>query len=349
MTFFYPLTHRQWLKNKENGLTNYVSHEVTRAVRRINRHLTFLHKNHNTFLTDSDIVNTTVKRHVYKNAMLLKTLFLVLFIFLVLAESAINYENMEIFIMPGESGIRALLMRVVTAFIITAGSILFMHFIFENIFHSWLEGDKVKYNFPDTINVSLGDKLGGHDQKNRLIFLIICIGVMIACLWAIYSFAEKRSAIIEAIAGQSKARSEAGLSPLTLVSLLLPFIGGITMFIIKRNHNIVAAYKAMVRYQIRQDLDKRKKNYLLDVFSTRRAKTLNEEVSITFRRINKFKNYLEAINHDIRTKKRNREPYQILALPHTNDQNSLKKYIITRLEPETLRLANEINYQTMAG
>ncbi len=41
MTLLYPITHRQWLKNKEKGLENYASHIVTKTVKRISRRLSF--------------------------------------------------------------------------------------------------------------------------------------------------------------------------------------------------------------------------------------------------------------------------------------------------------------------
>ncbi|MCD9015351.1 hypothetical protein [Parachryseolinea silvisoli] len=338
MTLLYPITRRQWLKNREKGLSNYTLHEVTKAVKRINKKLTFLNKSHDSFLTDSDVVNTTIKRNVYKNAVLLRCILSILFVLLVLAESFINYENMEIFIMPGEIGLRALLMRTVTAFILTVVSIVSMHMVFENAFHHWLESDKIKYNFPDTLEISVSSKVTHHDSS-RIAFLIICTAVMLGCLWTIYIFAEKRAAVIEAI---SLSRTNTtGVSPLTLVSLILPFIGGMTMFVIKRNHNIVAAYNAMTRYRIRLDLDKKRKNHLIDIFSIRRAKTLNEEIALTFRRVNRFKNYLEAINHTLQRKNNKEHPYQVHGLAHTEDQNILKIFILKRLEPETLRLNGE--------
>lgn len=346
MTLLYPITRRQWLKNREKGLSNYTLHEVTKAVKRINKKLTFLNKSHDSFLTDSDVVNVTIKRNVYKNAFLLRWILTILFVLLVLAESFINYENMEIFIMPGEDGLRALLMRTVTAFILTVVSIVSMHMVFENAFHHWLESDKVKYNFPDTLEVSVSSKFASH-ENSRIAFLIICTAVMLGCLWTIYVFAEKRGDVIAALSALPTEKT--GVSPLTLVSIILPFIGGMTMFVVKRNHNIVAAYNAMTRYRIRLDLDKKRKTHIVDIFSIRRAKTLNEEIALTFRRVNRFKNYLEAINHTILRKNKKEHPYRVHEMAHTEDQNTLKAFILRRLEPETLRLNGEATPQTHDG
>jgi hypothetical protein len=331
MSLLYPITRRKWLKNKEKGLENYVADEVTKAVLRINKQLTFVNRNQNTFLTDSDVVNVSVKRNVYRNAVLIRAIFVSLFIALILAESAINYENMEIFIMPGENGLRALLMRIVTAFILTAGSIVAVHLIFETIFHNWLEQDKIKYNFPDTFNISVNEQLEKKDF-NRFAFLVI------------YEFAEKRTAVIEAISSNPTSNNPAEISPLTLVSLILPFIGGMIMFVIKRNHNIIVAYQSMTRYKIKQDIDSKKKTYLKDVFSIKRAKTLNQEISISFKRIIRLKNYLEARNYRSKSGSNDQVIYNTIGIHHIEDQNTLKKYIIARLEPETLRYNNEINF-----
>lgn len=341
MTLLYPITHRQWLKNKEKGLENYASHIVTKTVKRISRRLSFLSKDHQSFITDGDIVNVSAKRNVYKNALLKKILFLIVFVALVISESSINYENMEIFIMPGEEGLRPISMRIFTALILTLGSIIAADLTLEVLFHNWLENDKVKYNFPDSTNTSFTEKIGV-GEKSRLLFLVLCLLILIGCLWAIYLFSQHRSAVMDAISQQSGINSTMAISPLTLVALLLPFLGGICMLLIKKNHNIVAAYKAMIRYQHIVDYDKKKKLNIIDIFSVKRARTLNSEIASSFRRINKFRNYLEGLNHKMKGKGSGQEPYKTLGLPHTLDQNQLKEFIKQRLEPETLRVLNNV-------
>lgn len=339
MTLFFPITHRQWLKNKEKGLENYASHVVTQTVKRINRRLSFLAKDHQSFITDGDVVNMTAKRNVYKNALLKKTLFLIVFVALVVSESSLNYENMEIFIMPGEEGVRPVAMRVFTALILTLGSIIAADLTLEILFHNWLESDKEKYNFPDSTNVTFAEKMGV-GARSRLIFLILSVLILVACLGAIYLFSQKRADVMEAISRQSGATKNMAVSPLTLVALLLPFLGGICMLLIKRNHNIVAAYRAMIRYRHIVETDKKRKLNLIDTFSVRRARTLNREIANSYRRINRFRNYLEGLNTRIRLNNSKKEPYNTLGLPHTLDQNQLKEFVKQRLEPETLRILN---------
>ncbi|WP_276483038.1 hypothetical protein [Paraflavitalea pollutisoli] len=341
LTFLFPITHRQWLKNKEKGLENFASHVVTKTVKRINRQLSFLSKDHQSFITDGDVVNMTAKRNVYKNSLLKKALFLVVFVALLIAESSLNYENMEIFIMPGEEGIRAVSMRVFTALILTLGSIIAADLTLEVLFHHWLESDKEKFNFPDSTNISFSQKIGV-GEKSRLLFLVLSALMLIGCLWAIFLFSQKRAEVMAQAAGLTVTGNGMLVSPITLVALLLPFLGGICMLLIKKNHNIVSAYRAMIRYRHIVEYDKKKKLNFIDVFSVRRARTLNKEIANSYRRVNRFRNYLEGLNTKMRSAEGKQERYNTSGLPHTTDQNQLKEFVKQRLEPETLRILENV-------
>lgn len=332
MTWLYPITRRQWLRNPE-GLGNYVHDQESVAVTRINKQLSFLNKNQNVLLSDADIVNVTIKRNVYTNALLAKRLLLILLLLFVIAEWLLNYQNMEVWLFPGQEGLGPLLARVPTALILTGGSIYAADVVLEMMFHRMLENDKHRFNFPDTSVANDGIK-GTRSDATRIGILLVSLGALIGLLYAIYLLSIGRASAFE---GGGKAGGGLFASPLAIVALMLPPLGGLIFLFIKKHHNITVAYRAMMRYKMIQEGDRRRKNNLEDAFTLKKAKVLNQEIASTYRRINKLKNFMQARNSKSASSNGGAIRYMLDGIDNIEKLDSWKFRVRNSLEKETLR------------
>ena len=292
MSLFYPLTHSKWLKNPINGFKNYVENQESKARKRIVPKLAHVKIKKESLLGENDNVQCSASSHVYRSAQIAFYLFSFLLFLLICAEFIINYLTMVVVIMPGDERIiLASFVRIPIALTLTIGSILLAEFCFDIIFENINNEKKIKYNIPDSINsIGISAKVAVFN-KNKLVFFIVSLLTLLGTLYAIYYLAEKRGQAIN-----EEEISGAIIEPLTLISLVLPILGGLIMVYIKNNLNLILAYKAKRRFIRTTKSNDRTNKIMGEQFGRRRMKIVETELSKRHIRIIKYKNHLEGKN-----------------------------------------------------
>lgn len=292
MSLFYPLTHSKWLKNPVNGFKNYVENQESKARKRIVPKLAHVKIKKESLLGENDNVQCSASSHVYRSAQIALYLLSFLLFLLICAEFIINYLTMVVVIMPGDERIiLASFVRIPIALTLTIGSILLAEFCFDIVFENINNEKKIKYNIPDSINSFNTGSKSAIVNKNKLVFFLISLTTLLGTLYAIYYLAEKRGQAIN-----EEEISGAFIEPLTLISLVLPILGGLIMVYIKNNHNLILAYKAKRKF-IRTTKNNARANKIMgEQFGRRRMKIVETELSKRHIKIIKYKNHLEGRN-----------------------------------------------------
>jgi hypothetical protein len=295
MSLFYPITHYKWLKNHANGFKSYVEFQESIARKKIVPKLAHVRIKRETFLSANDNVVCSAPSHIFRLAQFAFYIFTILIVFLICAEFIINYLTMVVVIMPGDERIiLASLIRIPVALTLTIGSILLAEFCFDIAFEKIISEKKIKYEIPDTINPLDLKSKSNFVRENKLIFFMVSLITLVGTLYSIYYLAERRSMAIN-----EEKISGAIIEPLTLISLILPILGGLIMVYIKSNLNLILAYKAKRKFNRVTKRNQKTNKILGKQFSRRRMKIIETELSKRHIKLVKFKNYLEGKNKKI--------------------------------------------------